>query len=190
MAAEIRLTHFTLPFLHTSISFPTPHLFSLHSLHIPPHFPITLPLSTLPNHPPSLHTSLSPSLPPHFPITLPPSTLPNHPPSLHQAQTYYSYEIITNYEKCVNETFNVTDYNCSFIKSLIVDLNLDCVNATETNRRITLGTREGMNVLGIIVFSVSFAVVLSRMGTEGQRIVGVISTLNEVIMKLVTLVMW
>ena len=71
-----------------------------------------------------------------------------------------------------------------------MDLNLDCVNATETNRRITLGTREGMNVLGIIVFSVSFAVVLSRMGTEGQRIVGVISTLNEVIMKLVTLVMW
>ena len=47
-----------------------------------------------------------------------------------------------------------------------------------------------MNVLGIIIFSVSFAVVLSRMGTEGQRIVGVISTLNEVIMKLVTLVMW
>ena len=47
-----------------------------------------------------------------------------------------------------------------------------------------------MNVLGIIVFSVLFAVVLSRMGTEGQRIVGVISTLNEVIMKLVTLVMW
>ena len=98
--------------------------------------------------------------------------------------------MITNYEKCVNETYNITDYNCSFIQSLIVDLNLDCVNATETNRHITLGTREGMNVLGIIVFSVSFAVVLSRMGTEGQRIVGVISTLNEVIMKLVTLVMW
>ena len=171
IATEIRLTH-----LHFHPSTHPSHFL----LHIS--FPSILYTS--------LHTSQSPSLSPHFPITLPPSTLPNHPPSVHQAQTYYSYEMITNYEKCVNETYNITDYNCSFIQSLIVDLNLDCVNATETNRHITLGTREGMNVLGIIVFSVSFAVVLSRMGTEGQRIVGVISTLNEVIMKLVTLVMW
>ena len=71
-----------------------------------------------------------------------------------------------------------------------MDYNLTCENATIPIRHVVVGTREGMNILGIIVFSIAFAIVLSRTGTEGRKIVGVISTLNEVIMKLVTMVMW
>ncbi len=47
-----------------------------------------------------------------------------------------------------------------------------------------------MNVLGIIVFTIAFAVVLSSMGPSGRGIVAGVGVLNEAIMKLVTIVMW
>lgn len=55
---------------------------------------------------------------------------------------------------------------------------------------MTVGSRDGMNVLGIIIFSIAFSIVLSRLGTEGQKIVHAVGILNEAIMKLVTVVMW
>lgn len=80
---------------------------------------------------------------------------------------------------------------CVDIKAYIYDNNIDCTNTTEYNKRsIELGTRGGMNILGIIVFTVAFAITLGRLGEEGQKVVKSIGVLNEAIMKLVTLVMW
>ena len=47
-----------------------------------------------------------------------------------------------------------------------------------------------MNILGIIVFTVAFALCLGHLGEDGRRLVNSIGVLNEAIMKLVTLVMW
>ena len=48
----------------------------------------------------------------------------------------------------------------------------------------------GMNVLGLVVFSIVFGIVLSRMGEKGAPLKAFFETLNEVVMKMVTLVMW
>ena len=47
-----------------------------------------------------------------------------------------------------------------------------------------------MNILGIIVFTIAFSIVLGRLGPDGRKIVNAIGVLNEAIMKLVSLVMW
>lgn len=87
---------------------------------------------------------------------------------------------------------NTSDLSlCPDIRAYISDNDIDCSNATDYNkRRVELGTRGGMNILGIIVFTVAFAITLGRLGEEGQKVVKSIGILNEAIMKLVTLVMW
>ena len=47
-----------------------------------------------------------------------------------------------------------------------------------------------MNVLGLVVFSIVFGIVLGRMGEKGAPLKAFFETLNEVVMKMVTLVMW
>ena len=106
-----------------------------------------------------------------------------------QTQTVYTEETVTSWSKCLslnNETFT----NCSAAVETVESLDLDCSNATRTERRVELGTREGTNVLGIIVFTVAFSMFLSRQGERGRPVVEAIATLNEVIMSIVRLVMW
>ena len=103
------------------------------------------------------------------------------------------YENVTDFRKCLEAT-NVSLTNnslvCQDIKDYVRDNSVNCSDATESKRTIKLGTRQGMNILGIIVFTVAFAITLGRLGDEGQKVVKSIGVLNEVIMKLVTLVMW
>ena len=106
-----------------------------------------------------------------------------------QAQTTYSDEIITSWKKCLEQN-NENFTNCSAAIDLIQTLDLDCQNATRTVRSLSVGTRDGMNVLGIVVFSIIFAIFLSRLGERGRPIVEAIATLNEVIMSIVKLIMW
>ena len=47
-----------------------------------------------------------------------------------------------------------------------------------------------MNVLGIVCFSVAFGAVLSRMGEAGRPMTVFFTILLEVVMKLVTLIIW
>ena len=106
-----------------------------------------------------------------------------------QAQTTYTYETVTSWRDCLvqnNETFT----NCSAAVELVEAMGLDCLNATKVISTVLVGTRDGMNVLGIVVFSIVFAIFLSRIGERGRPIVAAISTLNEVIMSIVRLVMW
>ena len=101
---------------------------------------------------------------------------------------------MTDFKLCMDtvNSSNTSDLTlCADIKAYIGDNNIDCSNATDYNKRsVELGTRGGMNILGIIVFTVAFAITLGRLGEEGQKVVKSIGVLNEAIMKLVTLVMW
>lgn len=45
-------------------------------------------------------------------------------------------------------------------------------------------------MLGLVVFSIVFGIVLGRMGEKGLPLKAFFETLNEVVMKMVTLVMW
>ena len=51
-------------------------------------------------------------------------------------------------------------------------------------------TAEGMNILGLVVFSIVFGAVLGQLGDRGIPLRAFFETLNEVIMKMVTLVLW
>ena len=53
-----------------------------------------------------------------------------------------------------------------------------------------IASEGAINVLGLVVFSIVFGIVLGRMGDKGAPLKGFFETLNEVVMKMVTLVMW
>ncbi|CAM9663002.1 excitatory amino acid transporter 1-like isoform X2 [Lampetra fluviatilis] len=52
------------------------------------------------------------------------------------------------------------------------------------------GSSNGMNVLGLVVFSMCFGLVLSSVRERGQVVRDFFDSLNETIMKLVTIIMW
>lgn len=79
--------------------------------------------------------------------------------------------------------------SCSSIRNYVSLFNISCSNFTSTVREVAVTKRDGMNILGIIVFTVAFAIVLSRQ-PGGRQVVEAIGVLNEAIMKLVSLVMW
>lgn len=54
----------------------------------------------------------------------------------------------------------------------------------------TLSSGNGINVLGMIFFCTGFGILLSRMGSKGQVMVDFFNILNDIIMKLVILIMW
>ena len=80
--------------------------------------------------------------------------------------------------------------DCSDAKENVSAYNLTCVNTTREVWKFSVGSRDGINILGIIVFTIAFAIVLSSMGPNGLTIVKGVGVLNEVIMKLVAVIMW
>lgn len=53
-----------------------------------------------------------------------------------------------------------------------------------------LKNRSGLNVLGIVMFSIVFGIVLGRLGERGAPLKAVLEAMNEVIMKMINIVMW
>lgn len=47
-----------------------------------------------------------------------------------------------------------------------------------------------MNVLGLVVFSIVFGIVLGRVGERGLPVKAFFESLNEIIMEMISLVMW
>lgn len=55
----------------------------------------------------------------------------------------------------------------------------------------TLVYKDGMNVMGMIVFCITFGLVAGQFGARGKLIVDFFMALNEIIMKLVgIIIMW
>lgn len=88
----------------------------------------------------------------------------------------------------INNTSNMTCYELS--RYMMEEVDVDFIQMCPVEVDKSLGTRDGMNILGVIVFTIAFAVVLSSLGEEAQKFIKVIGVLNNAIMKLVTIVMW
>ncbi|XP_019632550.1 PREDICTED: excitatory amino acid transporter 1-like [Branchiostoma belcheri] len=52
------------------------------------------------------------------------------------------------------------------------------------------GTKEGMNVLGLVAYSIALGVILSTMGEAGRPLINFFNSLNDATMRLVWVVMW
>ena len=51
-------------------------------------------------------------------------------------------------------------------------------------------TRDSMNVLGLVVFSIVFGIILGRTGQRGLPLKAFFNSLNDVVMGMIDLVMW
>lgn len=100
-----------------------------------------------------------------------------------------------------SKTYNVTsDYIHLETGEEIIGIHYNgTVNITTIRREIQAGsstvpagvtTTGGMNIIGLIVFSIVFGVVLARLRDKGRPLVEFFSALNEAIMMIVFFEMW
>ena len=108
-----------------------------------------------------------------------------------QCLELYNISMTEEYYSTVdNITGNVSLQSCEAIQWLVEELGLSCDNATREWHIVTSGSRDGINILGIIVFTIAFGIVLGQLGPEGRNLVRYIGVMNEAIMRLVHVVMW
>nr|XP_039251472.1 excitatory amino acid transporter-like isoform X1 [Styela clava] len=63
-------------------------------------------------------------------------------------------------------------------------------NATHIDITRTQERKHGTNVLGLIVFCIAFGITLSSLGNEGRPVARFITVLNEIFMRMMTVVIW
>ncbi|XP_022245179.1 excitatory amino acid transporter-like [Limulus polyphemus] len=63
-------------------------------------------------------------------------------------------------------------------------------NVTQYIQKRGFVYKDGTNVLGLIIFCIAFGVICSQLGEEGEMMVNFFVILNDIIMKIVVLVMW
>ena len=96
----------------------------------------------------------------------------------------YKTKYTTAPDKIVyNKPVNGTRGNYTKVKEIIEG------SKTVPNGR-EVDPKGSINVLGIVVFSIVFGIVLGRTGERGMPLKAFFEALNEVIMKMVALVMW
>ncbi|XP_064008343.1 excitatory amino acid transporter 2 isoform X1 [Pogoniulus pusillus] len=85
----------------------------------------------------------------------------------------------------MEEPPNVTD-------SALAVLNESVREAPEAQLVIKKGLefKDGMNVLGLIGFFIAFGIAMGKMGEQAKMMVDFFNILNEIVMKLVTMIMW
>ncbi|TSS97565.1 Excitatory amino acid transporter 5 [Bagarius yarrelli] len=72
----------------------------------------------------------------------------------------------------------------------IQSFSLDLTPSPDVVFRTLPGTSDGMNVLGIVIFSAAMGIMLGRMGPNGSVLVKFCQSLNEAVLKLVAIVIW
>ncbi|XP_067310319.1 solute carrier family 1 member 7a [Pseudorasbora parva] len=72
----------------------------------------------------------------------------------------------------------------------IQNFSLDLTPPPDVVFRSLPGTSEGMNVLGIVIFSATMGIMLGRMGPNGSALVNFCQSLNEAVLKIVAIVIW
>ena len=50
--------------------------------------------------------------------------------------------------------------------------------------------KDGTNVMGLIVFCLAFGLLVGQLGPEGKIMIDFFSALNDIIMKMVEVIMW
>ncbi|XP_037356128.1 excitatory amino acid transporter 5 [Talpa occidentalis] len=74
--------------------------------------------------------------------------------------------------------------------SRVQNFTLDLTPPPEVVYKSEPGTSDGMNVLGIVIFSASMGIMLGRMGDSGTPLVSFCQCLNESVMKIVAVAVW
>ena len=67
------------------------------------------------------------------------------------------------------------------------------LNGSEITREEMIpvpGAVNGVNALGLVVFSICFGLIISSMGEQGRPLKDFFDCLNEAIMRLVAIIMW
>ncbi|KAM9761600.1 LOW QUALITY PROTEIN: excitatory amino acid transporter 5-like [Menidia menidia] len=82
--------------------------------------------------------------------------------------------------------YGVQDDNGSDVQSF----SLDLTPPPDVTVRIREGTSDGMNVLGIVIFSATMGIMLGRMGPNGSALVNFCQSLNEAVLRIVAIVIW
>ncbi|XP_062849041.1 solute carrier family 1 member 7a isoform X2 [Trichomycterus rosablanca] len=72
----------------------------------------------------------------------------------------------------------------------IQNFSLDLTPSPDVVFRTLPGTSEGMNVLGIVIFSATMGIMLGRMGPNGSALINFCQSLNEAVLKIVAIVIW
>ncbi|XP_051739850.1 solute carrier family 1 member 8b isoform X3 [Ctenopharyngodon idella] len=67
---------------------------------------------------------------------------------------------------------------------------LELTPPPEIHYKIVPGKSNGMNVLGIVIFSATMGLLLGRMGSRGTPLVNVCLCINECVMKIINAAMW
>ncbi|KAM4641584.1 excitatory amino acid transporter 5 isoform 2-T2 [Discoglossus pictus] len=82
--------------------------------------------------------------------------------------------------------YGIQDENGSHIQNFALDIT----PSPDITYRSEPGTSDGMNVLGIVIFSATMGIMLGRMGTSGVPLVSFCQCLNESVMKIVAVAVW
>ncbi|MBN3302276.1 excitatory amino acid transporter 5-like isoform X1 [Amia ocellicauda] len=72
----------------------------------------------------------------------------------------------------------------------IQNFSLDLTPPPDVIFRSLPGSSDGMNVLGIVIFSATMGIMLGRMGPNGSALVNFCQSLNEAVLKIVAIVIW
>lgn len=102
----------------------------------------------------------------------------------------FLFKFKTNYEK---RSFKVPIQSNETLMAAVIN---NVSEAMETLTRITEelipvpGSVNGVNALGLVVFSMCFGLVIGNMKEQGQALREFFDSLNEAIMRLVAVIMW
>jgi solute carrier family 1 (high affinity glutamate transporter) protein 1 len=105
----------------------------------------------------------------------------------------YQTQLQPQYKKVYHE-HNATDFN----STLAGMMNSSVINASnKTNYTLEIdyykpspSYRRGLDVLGLVVFCITFGAVLAQMGEKGKVMVTFFEALNEASIRIIRLVMW
>ncbi|NXO47856.1 EAA1 protein, partial [Aramus guarauna] len=97
----------------------------------------------------------------------------------------------TNYEKRMFKV-DISSNDTSTVASIINNVSEAMETLTRMKEEIVPvpGSVNGVNALGLVVFSISFGLVIGSMKEQGQALKDFFDSLNEAIMRLVALIMW
>ncbi|XP_054706096.1 excitatory amino acid transporter-like [Uloborus diversus] len=83
-----------------------------------------------------------------------------------------------------------TSYSKEKPKIIKLDNFTDVINETQYITKRTLSYKDGTNVLGLIIFCIAFGIFAGNMGPDGRIMVHFFVVLNEIVMRIVYLIMW
>lgn len=124
-----------------------------------------------------------------------PDNWKNTPPDNQTAMDMKFMEMYNSIDpKAFENNMNISD-----VKMMRDVKEVDGMNVTDVSWYVELPKvskgwklekKDGMNVLGLVVFSIAFGIVISQMGPAGKPMVDFFQSMNDAIMKLVSLVIW